>query len=204
MRFFRPPLISRLLYRDAIFATGKNDNSVCLSFDDGPHPATTPLLLDTLEKFGVNAIFFCNGNAAEKFPDLITKIKEKGHLIGNHGYNHLNGLKTSFSEYVDNCEKGALVTSDKLFRPPYGKITFRQYLHLSKKYKIVMWDLISYDFDKELVPEKVLSIIIRKSRRGSIIVMHDKPSACAVTILEETIKTLIDKGFCFSLPKVIG
>ena len=200
MRFFRPPFISRFLYRGAIFSTGKNDKSVCLSFDDGPHPATTPVLLEILDRYEIKALFFLTGEAAEKYPYLVKEIKNCGHIIGNHGYKHINGFRSTFTEYIENVDRGAIGTSDKLFRPPYGKITFRQYRYLCKRYKIIMWDLMGYDFDKKLGSGEVIGIITRKSRHGSIIVLHDKPSANATAVLEEAIKALQNRGFSFSLP----
>ncbi len=200
MRFFRFPSALRCILREAVFTTGRPGKTVCLSFDDGPDPITTPLILEILDRFNVKALFFLNGGKAEKHPALVEKIRNSGHITGNHGYSHLNGFKTRFKDYIDDIDMAARSTSSVLLRPPYGKITLRQYRYLIKRYAIVLWDLMPYDFDNSLTKEKILEIVLTKSRSGSIIVLHDKPDACSAEILERTITGLREKGFCFVVP----
>ena len=146
---------------------------MCLTFDDGPDPDSTPQLLDILDKHDIKALFFCDGRAAEKYPDLINRMISKGHIIGNHGYNHLNGWKTSLKKYIADVVNAAPYTSSGLFRPPYGRLRFNQYRELKEKYKIVFWDIMPYDFDRSFGSGNSLRVLKKKLRRGSIIVLHD-------------------------------
>src|SRR4030043_414236 len=130
MRFFRPWLISRWLYSDALFRIKTSEKVFCLTFDDGPDPDSTPGLLDILDKHNVKAVFFCSGRSAEKYPYLIDLIKDKGHLVGNHGYNHLKGWKTCTKKYLEDIKYASCFTSDNLFRPPYGSLAPEQYMRL--------------------------------------------------------------------------
>ncbi len=203
MKFFRFPIIARWILRKALYNTGRPGKTVCLSFDDGPDPETTPIILEILERYNIKALFFLSGRNAEKHPSLAKQIREKGHIAGNHGYNHLKGTKTKFKEYIDDIHLAAESTSTTIFRPPYGKITPRQYRYLTKHFTIVLWDLMAYDFDQNFDKGKVLNLILRKCRNGSVIVLHDKPGASSTEILEEVIINLIDKGYCFVLPEGI-
>jgi peptidoglycan-N-acetylglucosamine deacetylase len=156
-------------------------------------------LLDTLRKYKIQAIFFCNGSAAEKYPGLMSRIREEGHLTGNHGHGHLNGWKTNPTTYLEDVKKASFFTSDTIFRPPYGRITFKQ-RRLLKSYKIILWDVMPYDFDVSFGGERCLNILKNKIRPGSIIVLHDKGSSCATSILEEFILLALKKGYKFELP----
>ena len=202
MRFFRFPLVSRWILRKAVYTTGRPGKTVCLSFDDGPDPSTTPEILEILGRHNIQALFFINGKNADKYPELVEKIKNNGHIIGNHGYSHLNGLKTPFKKYISDIHKAAESTSSSIIRPPYGKMTLRQYRYLVKNYKVVLWDLMPYDFDQSLDKEKVLNKILTKSRNGSIIVLHDKSESCSTSILEEVITGLYSLDFNFALPEI--
>lgn len=200
MRLFRPCFIAGWLYPDALFRVKTTEKLLYLTFDDGPDKVSTPVLLDILSRYDVKALFFCNGSAAEKNPELIKLIKAKGHLIGNHGYSHLNGWKTCTLRYVEDVERSNAHTSSVLFRPPYGRLRLTQYLKLRKKFKIVFWDIMPYDFDKTSGSEKSLKILMEKIRPGSIIVLHDNFQSTATRILEEFIKLSINKGYRFKLP----
>lgn len=203
MKFFRFPIIARWILRKALYNTGRPGKTVCLSFDDGPDPETTPIILEILERYNIKALFFLNGRNAEKYPNLAKLIREKGHITGNHGYSHLKGTKTKFREYIDDIYLAAESTSTTIFRPPYGKITPRQYRYLIKHFTVVLWDLMAYDFDQNFDKGKVLNLILTKCRNGSVIVLHDKPEASSTEILEKVIINLIGKGYHFVLPKGI-
>jgi peptidoglycan-N-acetylglucosamine deacetylase len=200
MRLFRPCFIAGWFYPDALFRIKTVEKLLCLTFDDGPDPESTPGLLDILKRYNVKALFFCDGRAGENYPELVDLIKSQDHLIGNHGYNHFDGWKTSVTSYIHDVEKGAKYTSSDLFRPPYGRLKLRQYLQLNKNYKIVFWDIMPYDFDSSLEPEESLNILTKKLRPGSVIVLHDKPHASLIPLLPGFIETAFQKGYRFVLP----
>ena len=200
MRFFRPLLPARWLFREGHFRIKGKEKCVCLSFDDGPDPAVTPKILSILDKYKVKAIFFCKGSEAEKYPSLVEEIRSRGHLVGNHTYSHLKGITTSLDDYIRDVERASLSTSDSLLRPPYGKLKIRQYKKLLEKYDIFFWDVMPYDFDTSLSPQQVLNIALKKVRKGSIIVLHDRKGTTAPFILDELLSALIAKGYKISLP----
>lgn len=200
MRLFRPFFFARWFYPDALFRIKTTEKVLWLTFDDGPDPVSTPVLLNILGMHDVKALFFCNGSSAEKYPDLIELIKSEGHEIGNHGYSHLNGWKSSTSGYIKDVERSAAHTSSVLFRPPYGRLRIAQYLRLRKKYKIIFWDIMPYDFDKSFGAERSFKILKEKIRPGSIIVLHDNSQSTAADFLDEFIKFSINEGYRFKLP----
>jgi peptidoglycan-N-acetylglucosamine deacetylase len=200
MRIFRSSAISGWIFPDVIFRIRTTEKLLYLTFDDGPDPDSTYQLLDILGKHNIKAIFFCDGRAAEEYPDLIDKIKSNGHLIGNHGYNHLNGWLTNLKDYIGDTEKAAPYTSSSLFRPPYGRLRPDQYRKLKETYKIFFWDLMPYDFDIRLGSNISFDILKRKMRNGSIIVLHDTPQSSAISILDRFIDYSISCGYRFALP----
>lgn len=190
----------RFLFPEALFRIKTNEKVLCLTFDDGPHPGSTPHLLNTLDRCGIKALFFCNGNAAEKYPELIKQITLKGHLIGNHGYSHLNGWKTDTLRYSEDVKRAAGMTSAKIFRPPYGRLTMKQDKILTKQYRLVFWDLMPYDFEPHFGADGSLKILKKKIRSGSIIVLHDTPESTALSFLNEFIDFASARGFIFVVP----
>lgn len=199
MRLHRPFFPIRVLFPDAVFRPAVSGKELFLTFDDGPDPVSTPAILNILGRYNVKAAFFCTGKEALKYPGLMSAIRSEGHLTGNHGYRHLDGWKTNTEVYLRNIREASGYTSASLMRPPYGRIRLRQYRELSAEFTIVFWDLMPYDFDKRLSPAKILEIMKRKVRSGSVIVLHDTNASHAAVILEEFIKSSIDKGFSFSL-----
>ena len=145
----------------------------------------------------MKAVFFCRGQLAESHPELISLIKSKGHIIGNHGYHHLDGWKTVTSVYLRNFSISAPFTSKSLLRPPYGRIRYIQYRELSEKYRIVFWDLMPYDFDDKMPGAKVLSILRKRIRPGSIIVLHDTVCSSVLSFLDEFIDYARSAGYEF-------
>ncbi len=198
MRLFRPLFVLRLIWPGAIFRIRTDEKLLCLTFDDGPDPETTPAVLDILAVHKVKAIFFCCGSAAEINHGLVTRIKSDGHLVGNHGYRHLDGWKTNTQVYLRNFAAAAPFTSGKLLRPPWGRIRPRQYRELSGKYRIVFWDLMPYDFDSRLDGARVLGILKRKIRPGSVIVLHDTASSSVLSFLDEFIRFARSEGYKFT------
>ena len=204
MRLFRPFFLLKLLYPDAIFRIKTRSKELYLTFDDGPDPDSTPRILDILDAHNISALFFCSGQQAEEYPALMALIVSKGHIVGNHGYHHLNGWTTNTYVYIQNILKNAKSTSQHLLRPPYGRIRPSQYRQLSENYRIVFWDIMSYDFDSHLRSEKVLSMLKKKIRPGSVIVLHDKVTSSVLSFLEEFIEYAGGKGYKFVISPFSG
>jgi peptidoglycan/xylan/chitin deacetylase (PgdA/CDA1 family) len=200
MRLFRPFFLLRLFYPEAVFRIKTRNKELCLTFDDGPSPHSTPQILDILEANNIRGLFFCSGQEAEKYPSLISLISSKGHIIGNHGYNHLDGYVTNTQVYIRNFSNGAKFTSENIMRPPYGRIRTSQYSELSKNYRVFFWDLMPYDFDPRMTSQKVLNNLKKRIRNGSVIVLHDKPSSSVLSFLDEFIKYAKDNGYRFVIP----
>lgn len=188
------------LYPEAIFRIKTEEKHLLLTFDDGPDPVSTPRILEILSKHRVYAIFFCTGIKAEKYPGLMETIRSYGHTIGNHGYSHLSGWKTSKSSYIADIEKADGLTSPDLFRPPYGMLTPWQYKALKKKYKIFFWDLMPFDFDTSFGSGNVFKVLKEKIRPGSIIVLHDSPLSYAAGLLDEFLEYANAEGYRFADP----
>jgi peptidoglycan/xylan/chitin deacetylase (PgdA/CDA1 family) len=200
MRLFRPGLPARCLYPDAIFRIKTSGKALCLTFDDGPDPESTPFLISILKKYEVRGIFFCNGRAAERNQDIVSMLKADGHLIGNHGYSHLNGWASSTEEYIKDIEGAEAFTSSILFRPPFGRLTREQYKVLRKKYRLFLWDVMPYDFDKKFGSERSLSVLKKMVRPGSVIVLHDSPGSSVLDFLEAFILFANNEGYRFDVP----
>jgi peptidoglycan/xylan/chitin deacetylase (PgdA/CDA1 family) len=152
-------------------------NGIYLTFDDGPHPEHTPFVLDILKKYGFKASFFCIGDNMYKYPEIVERILEEGHVLGNHTYNHLSGFKHSNSVYLNNISKWSEKFRTDLFRPPYGRIRRSQIKALKKEYKIVMWTLLTWDFKKNLHVERLQRKLQKKTKDGAIVVFHDSDKA---------------------------
>lgn len=197
MRLYRLPLPARLFYPRALSRVRTKRKELYLTFDDGPDPVITPLVVGILARKNVRAVFFCNGERAEKYPDLVELIRMKGHLVGNHGYKHLDGWITSKTDYLANVSKAAALTSEVIFRPPHGRITPPQFRSIARQYRIVLWDLMPYDFDRGLTPVKILTILRDKIRSGSIIVFHDREGSSVLSFLEKFITEAEGNGYSF-------
>lgn len=183
-----------------------NNKTIYLTFDDGPTPEITAWVLALLKQENIKATFFCIGKNIEAQPELFQQIWNDGHSIGNHTHNHLNGWKTKTATYLKNVEKCEQIILDKtgqkpqLFRPPYGKIKRKQAKKIKElDYKIIMWDVLSADFDTEISPQKCLDNVISSVQSGSIIVFHDseKASKNLKFALPKAISYLKQKGFIF-------
>jgi peptidoglycan/xylan/chitin deacetylase (PgdA/CDA1 family) len=198
MRLFRPVFLARWLYPEAIFRVRTTSKVLYLTFDDGPDPFSTPRLLGILKMHDIKALFFCDGRAAEKYPDLIIQIRKEGHLIGNHGYSHFDGWHTNLNKYISDVTRASEFTSDKIFRPPYGRLTTKQQ-RLLKSYKIVFWDIMAFDFDATFGSTKSLDVLKKRKRPGSIMVLHDKASSCNNEIISDFISSSISSGYRFGL-----
>jgi len=153
-----------------------------LSFDDGPHAIATPFVLDQLKKYNAKASFFCIGKNVKEEPELFKRILLDGHRVGNHTFNHVNGWKTDNASYLKNVEQARELIDSDLFRPPYGRMSAFQIRTMIQKlnYKIVMWDVLSGDFDPSVNGRQAAERVIRKSRPGSIVIFHDSTKAFRV------------------------
>ncbi|OQB63050.1 MAG: Peptidoglycan-N-acetylglucosamine deacetylase [Bacteroidetes bacterium ADurb.Bin145] len=200
MRFFRPLLLAKLFYPDAVFRIRTSEKILYLTFDDGPDPGSTPLILEILEQKNAKAVFFCNGKAAEAYPALVGTIRKQGHMVGNHCYDHLNGWRTSNDRYCNEVDRASVFTSDRIFRPPYGRMKQQQYRLLRRKYKIFMWDLMSYDYDRNFGAQRTLNAVKSKMRPGSVIVFHDKPSSSSFLMLRDFLEFSAARGYRFDIP----
>lgn len=168
----RFPLFLRWLFPSFICKI-KKTNNVFLTFDDGPTSKYTEKILATLKEYNVSATFFCVGENVKKHPSLHSKIINQGHSVGNHTMQHLNGWKTSSKEYLLDIDNASKYIKSKLFRPPYGKINIRAMQSIRKKYDIIMWDIVSGDFDAKCSTERVVKNVINNVKSGSIVVLHD-------------------------------
>ncbi len=203
------------IFNNLVWDIPNSENKIYLTFDDGPIPEVTEWVLDLLKSEDIKATFFCIGDNIKKHPEVYKRILSEGHQTGNHTFNHLNGWKNNTKSYLDNfklCETEILnfqnskleTQNSKLYRPPYGKIKSSQ----SKKirqlgYKIMMWDVLSYDFDPNISAEKCLENVILNTEQGSIIVFHDsiKAKKKLKYALPKAIQILKNKEFVFDVIK---
>jgi peptidoglycan-N-acetylglucosamine deacetylase len=179
---YRTPFIFPLIYPSLTWRIPSVEKELYLTFDDGPVIGPTEFVLDILQKSSALATFFCIGDNIRKHPEVFRKIINHGHAIGNHTFNHVNGWRTSTVEYVRNtalCQAeiekhlpSINIQKPVLFRPPYGKITWRQ-IKAMRAYNIIMWDVLSMDFNRAISPEAGLRKTIQATRNGSIVVFHD-------------------------------
>ncbi len=199
MHFVRPIFILKYIYPEAIWREDKNKNNIYLTFDDGPIPEITPWILDCLKEKNVKATFFCVGENIKKHPEIFKRLLDEGHVVGNHTYNHLRGWNTENKEYFDNINRCQELTETNLFRPPYGRARKSQMKELAKDFKIVMWDVLTGDYDQEITPHECYKNCIDKTRNGSIIVFHDNIKAInnVKYALPKSIDYLIEQGYQF-------
>ena len=208
MEFFwtKTPKTVKNLLRNFIWEIPNANNTIYLTFDDGPIPEVTEWVLDILKEENIKATFFCIGDNIQKHPTIYQRILNEGHKTGNHTFNHLNGWSTKTKNYIENvkqCQTEHLKLNTEhswLFRPPYGKMTLSQSKKIQKLgYKIVMWDVLSYDFKPSITAEKCKENVLKNTASGSIIVFHDsiKAEKTLRKILPEVIQELKNKGFKF-------
>lgn len=193
------PNILRLLYRRALWRGDKNEKVIYLTIDDGPTTLNTEWILDLLDKHGVKATFFCIGRNVEAHPELYNMILEHGHKTGLHGYDHKRGLYSDTDAFYADIEHASQFIKSNLFRPPHGNISPRQLRELSKRYTVVLWDVITRDYNRDLSGDDVLDIAIKYSRNGSIVVFHDSEKAMNNMryALPKAIEHWIKEGYSF-------
>ena len=209
--FTKVPNFIQRFFPNIIWKKTTNKKKIWLTFDDGPEEKVTEFILETLKKLNIKASFFLIGKNIQEFPELTKKIIKEGHIIGNHSFSHLNGFKSKNEEYIYDIELGQKLINEKLvemgitnkikiFRPPYGRILPQQIKRLKENYKIVMWDIFSWDFKKNISPEKIYNNVIDNVVEGSILVFHNNKKSLnnLKLTLEDTLVKLKEKGFVFS------
>jgi peptidoglycan/xylan/chitin deacetylase (PgdA/CDA1 family) len=220
MYLIKSPLLLKWYYPSLLWNKSRTEKVIYLTFDDGPIPNVTDFVLKTLKVFNAKATFFCIGDNIVKHPEVFERVKNDGHAIGNHTFNHLKGWKTDNETYLQNTLKCQELTQTNLFRPPYGRIRKSQIRSLelgvwssefkapsnshpttpNSKLQIVMWDVLSGDFDTKLSPEKCYQNVIKHTENGSIIVFHDSLKAFdrLSYALPKVLAYFSEKGFTFS------
>ena len=215
MYLVKSPLLLKWFYSALTWNKSRSEKIVYLTFDDGPIPNVTDFVLNTLKTFNIKATFFCIGDNIIKHPEVFERLKNEGHAIGNHTFNHLNGWKTDDETYLSNVLKCQELTQTSLFRPPFGRIKKSQVRKLNSifssqhsvlssqtanyKLQTVMWDVLSGDFDTTLSPQKCYHNVIKHTENGSIIVFHDSLKAFERLqyALPKAIEYLINEGYQF-------
>ena len=206
----KSPNFIKFLFRNWVWSFSKKEKVIYLTFDDGPTPEITEWTLNQLNKYNAKATFFCIGKNIIQHSNIFQKIIENNHSIGNHTHNHLNGIKTTTPNFIKNIEDSEnciqknsklKIQNSKLFRPPYGKLKFSQSKIIRKKgYKIIMWDVLSADFDTSISKKKCLENVIRNTKNGSVIVFHDSEKATKNLqfVLPQVLEYYTYKGFAFN------
>jgi peptidoglycan-N-acetylglucosamine deacetylase len=203
----RAPFFLPWLYPSLLWRLPANENKIYLTFDDGPVPGPTDFAMETLKQYGIQATFFCIGNNIRKHPEIFRKLVAEKHQLANHTYHHFKGWSKSVETYVEDtrkCEDELRINGierNQLFRPPYGRITRAQIAALQKQYKIVMWDVLTMDYNSSLSREACLRNTIRAVRPGSIVVFHDsvKAEKNMAYALPRLIEHFLEQGYTYDL-----
>ncbi|MDD4591893.1 MAG: polysaccharide deacetylase family protein [Parabacteroides sp.] len=197
----QPPWFYRVLFPGVIWRIPAEKKCVYLTFDDGPIPEITPWVLDRLDEFGVKATFFCVGDNVRKYPDTYQMILDRGHRVGNHTYNHIQGIQYWSRHYVANVQKASEYIHSDLFRPPHGHMRFPQVVRIEQDYKIVMWDVVTRDYSPHMSPNGVFNVVKNYTRNGSVIVFHDSLKALRNMreAMPRSVKWLLEQGYEFKV-----
>jgi peptidoglycan/xylan/chitin deacetylase (PgdA/CDA1 family) len=201
MYLVRPPYLLKKFYPALLWRVNTREKEIYLSFDDGPHPEITPWVLDQLRAYEAKAIFFCVGDNVQRYPEIYTRILQEGHRCGNHTQNHLNGWTSDSRAYLRNITLCSSLVKSPFFRPPYGRMKKSQAKLITKNYTVVMWDVLSGDFDRNTPKEKCLENTLRFSREGSIVVFHDSEKAKEnlYYTLPRYLEAMKSKGYVFKI-----
>ncbi len=196
-----PWIVKKFVYPDYVWSIPCKEKKIYLSFDDGPHPTVTPFVLDQLKQYNARATFFCIGKNVAEHPDIYKRIINEGHSVGNHTHNHLNGWEANDQAYMKNIIMAGKHIDSTLFRPPYGRITRFQARQVMDKlhYNIIMWSVLSGDFDINLSPEDCWQNVLKATAPGSIIVFHDSEKARKRLLytLPKLLKYYIERDYSF-------
>lgn len=199
MYLVKTPQFIQKLFPNFTWRIPTDEKVIHLTFDDGPIPEVTPWVLDQLAQHNAKATFFCVGDNVHKHPDVLEMVRKAGHALGNHTFNHLNGWLTDNVKYFLNVRRCAHALHSSLFRPPYGRMKPRQGEFLQRHYRIVMWDVLSGDFDPEISAEQCLDNVLTNAKKGSIVVFHDSLKAWDKLqyVLPRVLAYFSEKGFRF-------
>jgi len=200
MYLVKTPCFIQRLFPNFTWQLPTADKILYLTFDDGPIPEVTPWVLDQLEQYDAKGTFFCVGDNVRKHPQVFEQVIAAGHAIGNHTYNHLSGWSTENLLYFQNVRECAKLINSELFRPPYGRLTPRQTQFLQRHYTIIMWDVLSGDFDQKLTNQECLNNVLNNTQPGSIIVFHDslKAQERLEHVLPRTLEHFSKAGYRFA------
>ena len=191
-------MLYRLLFPEAIWRINRPGiNAVYLTFDDGPIPEVTPAVLEILDRYNVKATFFMVGDNVARHPELLDEVRRRGHAVGNHTMKHIQGIKCTWRTYARNIADADELIGSRLFRPPHGLMKRIQMRTVNQRYNVVMYDVITRDYNSKLTPERVLDNVKRYARDGSIIVFHDSLKARdrMLPVLPQAIEWLLANGF---------
>src|SRR5512145_3347798 len=203
MKLVRVPRMLKRIFPDITWDIHSTDPVLYLTFDDGPTPGITPEVISILTRYNAGATFFCIGRNVERNPDIYRHVLEHHHTTGNHTYSHLKGWYTSDCEYFDDITLASQFVTSGLFRPAYGMITPGQLRRLKQHYRVVLWDVMSYDFDSGTNPGRCLANVINNVHPGSIVVFHDsvKASEKIFYALPRVLEYFSERGYTFrSIP----
>ena len=197
----QPAVYLRWLYPRALWRMDHREKVVYLTFDDGPIPESTPFILEMLKRYDIKATFFMVGDNVRKHTELYKRVLDEGHQVGNHTHNHISGFRHSLRDYSYNVEKANAYIRSHLFRPPHGWMRLAQYALLSRKYKVVMWDVVTRDYSKWMTAQDVVNNVKRYTRPGSIITFHDSLKSIEKlrTALPASIEWLQQQGYRFGV-----
>ena len=180
MNLTKTPWLVKKLYPNLIWNMSPESRCIYLTFDDGPIPIVTPFVLNILKLYDAKATFFCIGDNVSKHPEVFEQLKNEGHAVGSHTYNHLNGWDTDDETYLDNFIQADKLTNTNLFRPPYGRIKksqIKQLKAIKPGLDIIMWSILSRDYDQTLDPENCLENVLKNTKTGDIVLFHDSLKA---------------------------
>jgi peptidoglycan/xylan/chitin deacetylase (PgdA/CDA1 family) len=195
-RWLRP-----LLGKELLWKVGSSSKVLYLTFDDGPIPEVTPQVLSILDHYGWKATFFCVGENVMRYPELYQRLIDSGHRTGNHTFNHLQRFKSSLSDYIANVYKARERIESDLFRPPHGQITRKTSRILQRDFRLVMWDVLTYDYDASMTEEAIMNLVRKELRPGSIVVFHDSLKARdrVLKVLPKALEYWKLNGYTFGL-----
>lgn len=195
----RIPAILPLIFPSLLWKVKTKENVIYITFDDGPHPDITPKVLEILNQYNAKATFFCVGENVEKYPETFQLILDANHAVGNHTYNHIKGWKTNTVNYAENINKASKFIGSSLFRPPYGRITIEQIKSVSKDYKIIMWSVLTRDYEKNLNINKAIKKLCNQTSQGDIVVFHDsrKAEMNMFILLKQMLEFFSKQGYRF-------
>ena len=195
------PTVLQKLFPEIIWCDSfhTEEQYIYLTFDDGPHPESTPTLMTLLENAGVSASFFVTGARLKDQTRYVEECRSRGHFVGNHGYDHVSPLRQDFDSFCKDVRLGSSLSGSNVYRPPFGRLNFKQLKWLTHRFRVVMWSLMPGDFDRRVNSEGLARTICRNAKRGSIIVLHDRPDCIAklAPVFDGIVESLTSKGYRF-------